>query len=39
MPAWNRQLRPEELRAVVIFVGSIRATNVEGKAPEGEPIQ
>jgi cytochrome c oxidase cbb3-type subunit 3 len=39
MPAWNRQLRPEELRAVVTFVGSIRATNVEGKAPEGEPIQ
>lgn len=39
MPAWNRQLSPEELRAVVAFVGSIRGTNVEGKAPEGEPVQ
>lgn len=39
MPAWNRQLKPEELRAVVTFVGSIRGTNLEGKAPEGEPIQ
>lgn len=39
MPAWNRQLKPEELRAVVAFVGSIRGTNVEGKAPEGEPVQ
>lgn len=39
MPAWNRQLSPDELRAVVAFVGSIRGTNVEGKAPEGEPVQ
>ncbi len=39
MPAWNRQLKPEELRAVVAFVGSIRGTNIEGKAPEGEPTQ
>lgn len=39
MPAWNRQLKPEELRAVVAFVGSIRGTNVDGKAPEGESVQ
>lgn len=39
MPAWNRQLRPEELRAVVAFVGSIRGTNIPGKAPEGESTQ
>ena len=39
MPAWNRQLSPEELRAVVTFVGSIRGTNVEGKAAEGELVQ
>lgn len=38
MPAWNRQLTPEELRAVVTFVGSIRGTNVAGKAPEGELV-
>jgi cytochrome c oxidase cbb3-type subunit 3 len=39
MPAWNRQLKPEELRAVVTFVGSIRGTNIPGKAPEGASIQ
>lgn len=38
MPAWNRQLTPAELRQVVAFVGSLRGTNVEGKAPEGEPV-
>jgi cytochrome c oxidase cbb3-type subunit III len=35
MPAWNRQMKPEELRAVVAFVGTLRGTKVEGKAPEG----
>ncbi|MFO7181159.1 MAG: cbb3-type cytochrome c oxidase N-terminal domain-containing protein [Pseudomonadota bacterium] len=35
MPAWSEQLRPEELKRVVAFVGSIRGTNVPGKAPEG----
>ena len=39
MPAWNRQLTPTELRQVVAFVGTLRGTNVEGKAPEGEPVQ
>ncbi len=38
MPAWNRQLTPEELRQVVAYVGTLRGTNVPGKAPEGEPI-
>jgi hypothetical protein len=38
MPAWNRQLSPQELREVVVFVGSLRGQNVPGKAPEGEPI-
>lgn len=35
MPAWNRQLTPQELREVVAFAGSIRDSNVLGKAPEG----
>ena len=39
MPAWNRQLTPAELRSVVAFVGTLRGTNVEGKPPEGEPVQ
>lgn len=38
MPAWQRQLTPTELRQVVAFVGSIRGTNVAGKAPEGNPV-
>jgi len=37
MPAWGRQLSPSELRTVVAFVGSVRGTNVPGKAPEGTP--
>lgn len=39
MPAWDRQLTPAELRQVVAFVGSIRGTNVPGKAPEGTPAE
>ncbi len=35
MPAWNRQLTPIELSKVVAFIGSLRNTNVPGKAPEG----
>lgn len=38
MPAWSRQLTPAELRQVVAFVGSLRGTNVQGKAPEGEVV-
>lgn len=38
MPAWNRQLSPQELREVVAFAGSLRGTNVAGKAPEGNPV-
>lgn len=38
MPAWNRQLKPEELRAVVAFVGTLRGTDVAGKPPEGSPV-
>ncbi len=39
MPAWSRQLTPTELRQVVAYVGTLRGTNIEGKPPEGEPIE
>lgn len=35
MPAWSKQLGPDELRSVVAFVGTLRHTNLPGKAPEG----
>jgi cytochrome c oxidase cbb3-type subunit 3 len=35
MPAWGRQLTPNELRKVVAFVGTQRGKNVPGKAPQG----
>jgi len=35
MPAWGRQLSPSELRTVVAFVGTLRGTNLPGKAAEG----
>lgn len=37
MPPWERQLAPEDLKKIVAFVGSLRGTNVPGKAPEGNP--
>lgn len=39
MPAWERQLSPSELRQVVAFVGTLRGTNVAGKAPEGLAVE
>lgn len=37
MPAWGRTLRPDELKKVVAYVGTLRGTNVSGgKAPQGE---
>lgn len=39
MPAWSRQLTPAELRQVVAFVGTLRGTQVPGKAPEGELVE
>lgn len=38
MPAWGRQLSPIELRKVVAFIGTLRGTNVPGKAPEGAAV-
>jgi cytochrome c oxidase cbb3-type subunit 3 len=35
MVPWGKILKPEEMKRVVAFVGTIRNTNVPGKAPEG----
>jgi cytochrome c oxidase cbb3-type subunit 3 len=35
MPAWGRLLSPAELRRVSAFVGTLRGTNVPGRAAEG----
>ena len=39
MPAWQNQLGPSRVQAVVAYVMTIRGTNVPGKAPEGQPCQ
>ena len=39
MPAWLNQLGPTRVQAVVAYVLTIRDTNVQGKAPEGEPCE
>jgi cytochrome c oxidase cbb3-type subunit 3 len=38
MPAWELQLQPVELRKIVAYVGTLRGTNVPGKAPEGTAV-
>lgn len=38
MAAWGKQLKPEELLRVSAFVGSLRDTNIPGKAPQGEAL-
>jgi cytochrome c oxidase cbb3-type subunit 3 len=38
MPAWGRQLRPEELRSVVAYVGTLRGKNIPGKEPQGDKV-
>lgn len=35
MPAWSRSLRPVELAQVAAYVGTLRSTNVPGRAPQG----
>ncbi|MFO0728900.1 MAG: cbb3-type cytochrome c oxidase N-terminal domain-containing protein [Myxococcota bacterium] len=35
MVPWGKILKPDELKRVVAFVGSVRNTNVPGKPPEG----
>jgi len=37
MPPWGNQLGPTRVQYVVSYLLTIRGTQVEGKAPEGEP--
>lgn len=39
MPAWDRQLSPEELNHVVAYVGSMRGKKLPGKEPQGDRIE
>ncbi len=39
MPAWQNQLGPNRVMAAVSYIMTIQDTNVEGKAPEGEPCK
>jgi cytochrome c oxidase cbb3-type subunit 3 len=36
MPSWKMQLTPAQVRELAAFVGTLRGTNVPGKAPQGE---
>ena len=38
MPAWSKQLTPVELKQLVAYVGTLRGSNVPGKAPEGVEV-
>ena len=38
MESWKRKLKPDELLKVVSYVGTLRATHVEGKAPQGDKV-
>lgn len=38
MPAWGRQLRPQEVLKLTAYVGKMRGTNLPGKAPEGNKV-
>ncbi len=37
MQAWGKILPPDELNGVVLYVNSLRNTNVAGKPPQGDP--
>ena len=39
MPAWQNQLGPTRVHAVLSYVLTIKDNNVPGKAPEGEPCE
>ena len=38
MPPWKMQLSPVQVRELASFIGTLRGTNVPGKAPEGTPV-
>ncbi|MBI4819355.1 MAG: c-type cytochrome [Deltaproteobacteria bacterium] len=35
MPSWEKMFKPEELRDLVAYVGSLRNSNIPGKPPQG----
>jgi cytochrome c oxidase cbb3-type subunit 3 len=35
MPAWGKKLDPVEVAKLAAYVGTLRGTNLPGKAPEG----
>lgn len=35
MPSWKMQLTPVQVRELAAFIGTLRGTNVPGKAPQG----
>lgn len=39
MPAWQNQLGPTRVMAAVAYIMTIQNTDVQGKAPEGEPCK
>ena len=39
MVAWGPQLGPQKLQSLTAFVLSIKGTNVQGKAPEGDLVE
>lgn len=39
MPSWKMQLTPAQVRELAAFVGTLRGTNVPGKAPQGELVK
>ncbi len=39
MPVWSRNLKPAELKNLAAFVGSLRNTNVAGKAAQGNAVE
>ena len=39
MPAWQNQLGPSRVHAVLSYVLTIKDNNLAGKAPEGEPCE
>jgi cytochrome c oxidase cbb3-type subunit III len=38
MPNWSQKLRPLELAQVVAYLGTLRHTNVPGRAPQGNRV-
>ena len=38
MPPWGKKLRPDVVMKLAAYVGTLRGTNLPGKAPEGKPL-